>query len=75
MVISASSTSCSAVRTSARMNSSSSARMALTSIVPDLPCFLVMVCILAKDPVIAHHPHTMTIRPCDGPFLIFVSIT
>jgi hypothetical protein len=21
-----------------------------------------MVCILAKDPVIAHHPHTMTIR-------------
>ncbi|MGB9646315.1 MAG: hypothetical protein WCB44_14485, partial [Stellaceae bacterium] len=35
---------------------------ALTSIVPDLPCLLVMVCILAKDPVIAHHPHTMTIR-------------
>src|SRR4029077_8121752 len=28
--------------------SSSSARRALTSIVPDLPCLLVMVCILAK---------------------------
>src|ERR1700722_11850566 len=47
-VISASSTSCSAVRTSARRNSSSSLRRALTSIVPDLPCLLVMVCILAK---------------------------
>src|SRR5712671_2387435 len=47
-VISASSTSCSAARTSARRNSSSSLRRALTSIVPDLPCFLVMVCILAK---------------------------
>src|SRR6185437_5075414 len=39
---------CSAVRTSARRNSSSSLRRALTSIVPDLPCRLVMVCILAK---------------------------
>ena len=47
-VISTSSTSCSAVRTSARRNSSSSLRRALTSIVPDLPCLLVMVCILAK---------------------------
>jgi hypothetical protein len=42
------STSCSAVRTSARRNSSSAARSALASIVPDLPCLLVMVCILAK---------------------------
>src|SRR3954447_26437888 len=47
-VISASSTSCSAVRTTARRNSSSSLKRALTSIVPDLPCLLVMVCILAK---------------------------
>src|SRR5271169_899232 len=47
-VISASSTSRSAVRTSARRNSSSSLKRALTSIVPDLPCLLVMVCILAK---------------------------
>src|SRR3954465_7147446 len=38
----------SAVRTSARRNSSSSLRRALTSIVPDFPCLLVMVCILAK---------------------------
>jgi hypothetical protein len=51
------------IHTSARRNSSSSARRALTSIVPDLTCLLVMVCILAKDPVIAHHAHTMTIRP------------
>src|SRR5215469_12714838 len=33
---------------SARRNSSSSARTAWMSIVPDLPCLLVMVCILAK---------------------------
>src|SRR5712671_5311318 len=60
-VISASSTSCSAVRTSARRNSSSSLRRALTSIVPDLPCLLVMVCILAKGsgdcPSPAYHDH------------------
>ena len=47
-VISASSTSCNAVRTTALRNSSSSLRRALTSIVPDLPCLLVMVYILAK---------------------------
>jgi hypothetical protein len=33
----------------------------LMSIVPDLSYLLVMACIL-EDPVIAHHPHTMTIH-------------
>jgi hypothetical protein len=34
----------------------------LTSIVSDLPCLLVMVCILAKGSGDCDHPHTMTIR-------------